>query len=168
MSRRALCSVCITFALSLGVRAHERSVTGEYRNYAEGFAVRIPNGMHGVAADQAGPERGITISLHPGASVTVYGEPNSLEYRTPDEGIRNDLRRCDSGGLAIAATRVGTLRGAKGRLVCGERVTVEMLAFRPGGGPIYCLRLETTRADITTDEHVLETLASTFRVIAWH
>jgi hypothetical protein len=136
MSRRMLCAVWVSFALCLAVRAQERSITKEYRNYAEGFAVRIPTGMRGLAGDQAGPERGVTVSLPSGASVAIFGEPNSLEYKTAPEGIKESLSgQCQDGKPTVSAARVGKVRGAKGKLACGDRVIVEMLAFRPGGGP---------------------------------
>ena len=163
-----LWAVCVSFALCVVVRAQVRSITGEYRNYAEGFAVRIPSGLRGLTGDQAGPERGVTISLASGASVTVYGEPNSLEYKTAAEGIRDSLSQyCDSGKPVVSAARVGKVHGAKGRVVCGERIIAEMLAVRPGGGPIYWLTLQTTNAHATADEPAFETIAHGFKIIAW-
>ena len=152
MSRQILCAFCVSFVLCVVERAQERSITGEYRNYAEGFAVRIPSGLHGLTGDQVGPERGVTISLASGASITVFGEPNILEHRTAAEGIRDSLSQyCASGKPVISAARVGKVRGAKARVACGERMIVEMLASRPGGGPIYRLTLQTTRAHATAD-----------------
>lgn len=160
--------VWVSFALCLAVRAQERSIAGEYRNYAEGFAVRIPGGLRGLTGNQAGPERGVEIQLPSGASITVDGEPNSLEYKTPAEGVSNSLseyRPC--GEPTVSVARIGGIQGAKGRVVCGERVIVRMLAFRPGGGPNYWLRLETTKDHATTDEAALETIAHGFKIVAW-
>jgi len=163
-----LWAVWFSFALCAVTRAQERSITGEYRNYAEGLAVRIPSGMRGLTGDQAGPERGVKISLPSGATVTVYGEPNSFEYKTAAEGIRDSLSKyCHFGRATVSTARVGKVYGAKGRLVCGERIIEEMLAFRPGGGPIYWLTLETTNAHAADDEAALETIAHGFKVIAW-
>ena len=168
MSRRITCLVSIGFLLCVVAIAQERWVAGEYRNNAVGFAVRIPNGMRGLTGDRSGPERGVKISLPSGASVTVYGEPNSLEYKTAAEGIQESLSNyCHSGEPTVSAARVGRLRGAKGRVVCGERIIEEMLAFRPGGGLIYWLRLETTNARAADDEAALETIANGFKIIAW-
>lgn len=154
MLQRNLCAVWFTLALCIVAGAQERSISGEYRNYAEGFAVRIPTGLRGVTGNQAGPERGVTIFLPAGGSVAVYGEPNSLEYKTAEEGIRDSLsKHCDSGKSVVSAALVGQVHGANGRVVCGERAIVEMLAFRPGGGPIYWLRLETRRIDPKLTKH---------------
>jgi len=163
-----LFSAWFIFALCALAGAQERSITGEYRNYAEGFAVRIPTGLHGVTGDQSGPERGLRISLPSGSSITVFGEPNSPEYKTAAQGIQDSLSEyCDSEKPVISGAIVGKLHGAKGRVVCGERVAVKMLAFRPGGGPIYWLTLQTTSADAAADEAVLLTIASGFKIIAW-
>jgi hypothetical protein len=151
----------------IAVGAQERSISGEYRNYAEGFSVKIPSGLRGMAGDQAGPERGVRIPLPSGAFVTIYGEPNSAEYKTAEEGVRDSLSgQCDS-EIRVAAARVGKVPGAKGTIVCGERVIVAMLAFRPGGGPVYWLKLETTNDQAKADEAKLTTIARGFEIIAW-
>ena len=168
MSQRVSYAVLLVLPLCVCAIAQERWVTGEYRNNAEGFAVRIPSGMRGLTGDQSGPERGVKISLPSGASVTVYGEPNSLEYKTPTEGVRDSLsRQCHSGEATVSAARLGSLHGAKGRVICGDQIIEEMLAFRPGGGPIYWLRLETTESHAADDEAALEAIARGFKVIAW-
>ena len=111
--------------------------------------MRIPSGLRGLTGNQAGPERGVEISLFSGGSVTVHGEPNSLEYKTPAEGIRDSLStHCRSIKPILSAARIGKVQWAKGSLECGERVIVMMLAFRPGGSPNYGSRLETTKATL--------------------
>jgi len=168
MFRRLPCPAWFIFALCALAGAQERSISGEYRNYAEGFAVKIPSGLHGVTGDQSGPERGLRIPLPSGSSLSVFGEPNSAEYKTAEQGIKDSLSQCcDSGRPVVSAAIVGKVNGAKGRVVCGERVIVRMLAFRPGGGPIYWLTLQTTIAHAAMDESALEAVASGFRVIAW-
>jgi hypothetical protein len=166
--RRVLSVGWLGFALCFVAVAQQRSVTGEYRNDAMGFAVRIPDKMRGQAGDQAGPERGVGISLPSGGQVTVYGEPNSFGYKTTEEGIRHSLSEyCDSDKPSISVARVGKLQGAKGRLMCGERVIEEMLAFRPGGGPIYWLTLQTGSVHAVEDEAALGRIAQGFKLIAW-
>jgi len=168
MSGRTLRAVFAGFALCVMVIAQERSVTGQYRNNALGFAVQIPSGMRGLAGGQAGPERGVEILLPSGASVTVYGEPNSVEYKTAAEGIEDSLSKyCVSGKPTVSLVRIGKAYGAKGRLVCGERVIEQMLAFRPGGGPIYWLTLQTTSVHAAEDEAALGRIAQGFKLIVW-
>jgi hypothetical protein len=41
------------------------------------------------------------------------------------------------------------------------------LAFRPGGGPIYFLRLETVRAHEIEDEAILESVDASLKLIRW-
>ena len=146
-----------------------RSIEGMYRNPALGYSIRIPNGLKSVTGDQSGPERGIKIPLPSNGTITVFGEPNSLDYETPAAGVKDELtlKDCGSSQRDVEPSPVGKLKGAKGRLVCGDRVLVLLLAFRSRGGPIYWLRLETTRAYESRDEAILETVAASFKLIRW-
>src|SRR6267143_4410446 len=100
------------------------SVEDTYRNPALGYSIEIPRDLKATTGDQAGPERGLTISLPSGGKIVVFGEPNSLEWKTPVEGVQAALRReeCPSGRQEVTPARVGTLTGAKGGLVCADRV----------------------------------------------
>jgi hypothetical protein len=108
----------------------------------------IPRGLRGRAGDDAGPERGIKLLLPPGGKVVVFGEPNSLEWKSSEEGVRGELtyEACDSGQPEVKQARVGKLNGAKASLLCGDRILTEILVFRPGGGPIYWLPRNRTRS----------------------
>jgi len=151
------------------VSAQSRSIEGAYRNPALGYSIRIPQGLKGVTGDQAGPERGVKISLPSGAEISVFGEPNSLEWKSPEEGIKAELTHasCSSGNQEIEPALIGKLKGAKGKLICSDRVMSLLLAFRTRGGPVYWLRLETVRAHESEDEAILGTIASSFRLICW-
>jgi hypothetical protein len=168
-----------TFALLLQiiwipiVRGESKSIEGTYRNPALGYSIKIPRGLKGVTGDQDGPERGVRIPLASGGEIVVFGEPNSLEWKSPEEGmgewIGNHLKKptCNSGERKIERVRVGRLNGAKGTLICGDRVLKVLLAFRSSGGPIYWIRLETLRVHQSEDEAVLETVAGSFKLIRW-
>jgi hypothetical protein len=149
--------------------AQIRSLEGTYRNPALGCSIRIPRGLKGVTGDQAGPERGVKISLPSGASIWVFGELNSQEWATPEEGIRWWLAHtdCKPDRQAVKPTRLGKITGTKGTVSCGDREQESVLAFRPQGGPIYWLQLETTRGHESEDDAILEKLASSFRLIPW-
>jgi hypothetical protein len=140
-----------------------------YRNPALGFAVRIPRGLKGLTGDQDGPERGIRIVLPSSGQIVVFGEPNSAEWSKPADGVRAVLEHeaCASGKPEFSPARVGRLDGSKGILVCGERVMEVLLVFRPGGGPIYWLRLETVREHQSADAVALAKVAASFRLIRW-
>jgi hypothetical protein len=148
--------------------AQVRSIEGTYRNPALGYSIQIPRGLKGVTGDQDGPERGVRISLASGGEIVVFGEPNSLEYKTPEDGVRAELKLkdCESEQEIRPAT-IGKMKGAMGRLVCGDRALILFLAFRPHGEPIYWLRLETTRTRESEDAAVLQTVAASFRLIHW-
>ena len=147
-----------------------RRITGAYRNPALGYAVKIPPGLVGETGDQAGPERGIEISLPSGGTVVIFGEPNSLEWKTPEEGVEwsLEIQKCESGRQQdISTGRIGKLKAATGKLDCGGRVVETSLAFRPGGGPIYWITLRTSVERLSEDEAVLKKVAGTFRLIRW-
>jgi len=150
-------------------KADARPVHHVYRNPAEGYTIRIPNHVQAVAGNQAGPERGVSIHLRSGNTILTIGEPNSAEYKDPQEGIAASLKfeECQSRVATITVARMGKITGAKGRLACGNRIYVTMLTFRPHGGPIYWLKLETDPSHECEDEAVLLSVASSFRIIRW-
>ncbi len=160
--------LCFTALITVS-GAEPRWITGTYKNFALGYSIDIPPGIKAITGDQAGPERGVLISLPSGGSITVYGEPNSLEWKTSSEGVSDELAKlhCDSGRQEVSISRLGKVQGALGVLQCGSRVTKVLLALRPGGGLVYSVRLDTTNASRHEDEEVLKNLAATFRVIAW-
>lgn len=157
-------AICISH-----VGATPRWFTGVYRNSALGFAVKIPSGLKGLTGDQDGPERGVRIVLPSSGHIVVFGEPNSFEWGKPEDGVRAVLEQeaCGSGKPEFSRAHVGRLNGSKGILLCGERVIETLLVFRPGGGPIYWLRLETVREHQSADAVVLANVAASFRVIRW-
>jgi hypothetical protein len=150
-------------------QADARRIEGTYRNPALGFSIKIPRGMSGEAGDESGPERGVEVVLPYGGKVVVFGEPNSLEWKSPEDGARTELTdaRCPSGTQEVNQARVGRLKGAKARLVCGDRVLTVFVAFRTAGGPVYFLRLDTVRGHELGDEAILESIAASFRLIRW-
>jgi len=150
-------------------RPDARWIKGTYRNHALGYSIKIPRGLRGTAGDQAGPERGVRISLASGGEIAVFGEPNSLEWKSPEEGVRAELTHaaCASAQQEVKQARVGKLSGAKANFICGDRVLKVFLAFRAGGSPVYWLRLETVRAHELEDDAILESIAASFRLIRW-
>jgi hypothetical protein len=145
-----------------------RRVTGDYSNPALGYEVTVPEGLVGITGDQAGPERGLTVSLPSGGTIAVYGEPNSLEWKAPIDGIRHSLglEKCNSDRRqATAFGRMGRLTATKGTLACDDRVLEMLLAFRTGGRPIYWITLRTTTQKRVEDEAAFSKLAGTFRLI---
>lgn len=158
----------IVFALAAVLAQSPRTVTGVYRNPGRGFAIEVPKNATGILEGDPVIEHGITIALPSGGSIDAYGEPNSFEWPTPADGLRWSIeteRQCSSGG--VHESKVGRLGGAAVRLSCGERSIRLMLAFRPGGGPIYWLRLETRTVDEDADAIFLERVASSFQIIRW-
>lgn len=149
--------------------AQVTSIEGTYRDPTLGYSIRIPSGLKGITGDPDGPERGIRIPLSSDGKIVVFGEPNSAEYNSPKEGAgaELELKGCDLGKREVKPVLVGKLKGAKGALTCGDRELVLPLAFRPRGGPIYWLQIETVRSHQPVNEAILETIASSFRLIPW-
>ena len=150
-------------------KAEERRISGTYRNPALGYSMRIPRGLSGIAGVESGPERGVRISLPSGGMISVYGEPNSLEWKRPSDGVQWTLENgeCASRREGPSLIHIGRIAGAQGRVACGNAVEITFLAFRPGGGPIYWLLLATSPAHESTDKVTLEEVAATFRIIRW-
>jgi len=145
-----------------------KRVSGDYSNPALGYEVTVPEGFAGKTGDQAGPERGFTVSLPSGGTITAYGEPNSLEWKAPIDGIRHSLglEKCNSDQRqGTGFGRMGRRTATKGSLACDDRVLEMLLAIRQGGGPIYWITLRTTTQKRVEDEAVYNKLAATFRLI---
>jgi hypothetical protein len=154
-------------------------VEGAYRNPAVGYSIKIPHGLKGTIIGHCGelsreapgacPQRGLSILLPSGGEIAVLGEPNSFLWSNPAEGVREELayEKCASDQREISQARVGKLNAATGRLVCGDRVLKLRLAFRPGGGLIYWLRLNTVRAHESEDDSILDSFAMSFKLIRW-
>ncbi len=85
------------------------------------------------------------------------------------EGMQATFGReeCSSRRREVSAARFGSLNGAKGSLLCGDRVVKAFLAFRTGGGPIYWLRLDTCQAYASSDDNILESVAASLKLIPW-
>lgn len=151
------------------IAAQSSTIRGTYRNPALGYSIRIPDGLKGTTGDQDGPERGVGISLPSGGTIIVFGEPNSLEWKTPEQGINDWMARPDCASRASDArpAPLGKLHGATGTVACSNRVLKSILAFR-SGGPIYWLRLETTPTHESEDNEVLQRIATSFRLIRWN
>jgi len=164
-----LCLLCLALSTEV-VTAEEGPFSGVYRNFAEGYSIKIPRGLSGDTRVSGGaPQRGVNISLPTGGVLSVWGEPNSLEWRGPSDGVQWRLENgeCASGKAGPSNVVIGRVAGAQGRLACGNAVEILFLAFRPGGGPIYWLMLTTSPAHESEDKAVLEKVAATFRIIPW-
>lgn len=140
-----------------------------YQNPALGYSIDIPKGLVGVTGDQAGPERGIEVRLKTGGVISVYGEPNSLGWSSPQDGVKYAFAHseCPKTPPKVSRVRLGNVSGAKGEQSCGGSITETMLAFRPKGGPIYWIVLRTHSEHKSEDEATLQQMARTFKLIKW-
>lgn len=180
---RSAAIVALLLSYPLPSFCDARLIQGIYRNSALGFSVKIPQGLRAVAGGQSGPERGVAITTPSGGTIVVFGEPNSLGWQSPAEGVRYDLSReteaCRSSSkpspsnYILAPVRLGDLAngqelvGAQGTFTCSDRFVKVILVFRPGGGPIYWLHLATTTAH-ETEANYIDSLARSFTLIGWH
>lgn len=149
------------------------TVTGRYVNYAEGFSVAIPRGLTGRRGQAAGPERGVSIPLSSDCErvVVVYGFPNSLEWRTPEEAIAGQvaLARADSlqeitrYQAVLAGVRVP---GVSLQLGAGE-VEDFVVHLHQGRGRLYWAHLVSTKTHYTRDREQFLGMLATFRFEPW-
>ena len=154
----------LVLILAHGIQQPPRTVRGRYRKSGEGFSVVIREKAKGVLEGEAAVERGVRMVLPSGGNIYAYGEANSLEWRTPADGIRSMIEQPKCATEAIQDGTVGKLRGARTRMSCDEKVVRVVLAFRPGGGPIYWLRLKITSRHELEDARFLEEVATSFLV----
>jgi hypothetical protein len=146
-----------------------KRITGKYSNPAFGYEITVPEGLVAAPEDQGGQEKGFTISLPSGGTMSVYGEANTLGWKAPIDGIRHFLgvEKCDS--LRQQSTgfmRMGRLTATKGTLICGDRAVEALLTFHPGSGPIYWITLRTMAQKRSEDEVVFNKLAASFQLIS--
>src|SRR6476661_6942655 len=92
-------SLALLIAGFIASGAEPRWIEGTYRNFALGFAVKIPRGLRGLTGDQDGPERDVRVYLPSGGNIVVFGEPNSFLWETPSEGVRSALMDDDCGSV---------------------------------------------------------------------
>jgi hypothetical protein len=92
VSRMSMTTVLLVLLACIGVaRPDARWIEGTYRNHALGYSIKIPRGLRGTAGGPAGPERGLEILLPSGGKAVVFGEPNSLAWKSPKDGVRAKL-----------------------------------------------------------------------------
>lgn len=161
--------VALSLMLSVLVQASPRTVEGTYRLPAKGFSVVVPSSARGVLPPLPEVERGVGMELPSGGFISVFAEPNSLEWRSPADGIRwviGSHPECASGGVHTVV--VGKIRGSGARVACDNRVLHYRLIFRPQGGePIYWLNLRTDVGHESGDMAIQDEVAASFRIIKW-
>lgn len=152
-----------------------RTVSKRYFNHAEGFSVAIPNDLKGRAGQAAGSERGVAFPLSQDCTgvVVVFGEPNSLEWPAPTDAL-TWLARTHTEGDSQAKvrrywTRLGKLKAAGVTIHHQATSDVEdiVVAFRPGGGPVYTAHLATTGTRYKQDRRSFKKLLRGFRLEPW-
>jgi hypothetical protein len=145
-----------------------KRITGKYSNPAFGYEVTVPEGLVGAPDTEAGTEKGFTLTLPSGGTISVSGEPNTLGWKAPIDGIRHSLgvEKCDSNRQqATGFMRMGRLTATKATFVCGDRFVETSLTFHPGSAPIYWITLRTTAQKRAEDEGAFYKLAASFQLI---
>jgi hypothetical protein len=146
-----------------------KRITGKYTNAALGYEITVPEGLVATPDDQGGQEKGFTISMSSGGTISVFAETNTLGWKAPIDGIRHFLgvEKCDSvRQQSTGFMRMGRLTATKGTHICGDRAVEALLTFHPGGGPIYWITLHTMAQKRTEDEVVFNKLAASFQLIS--
>lgn len=149
-----------------------RAVSGRYANYAEGFSVAMPTGLKGRIVPVDGPQRGVSVPLSQDCAgvLTVDGEPNSLEWATPADAITDQvelwIKRDPQAKVEKYSTRLGKLKAVGTAIHHRTTNDVEeaVIAFRPGGGPVYTALLRTTKARYRRDRERFQEVLRSFRL----
>lgn len=149
-------------------------VSGRYVNYAEGFSVGIPRDLKGRRVRVSGPERGVTIVLSPGCGgiIRFDGDPNSLEWSTTSIAAAASAEYAkDRGGFIVRKykTRMGRLPASGVTIHYRDSQDIEdvVVAFRPGGGPMYTAQLGTVAARYGRDRKRFSDVLRRFRLEPW-
>jgi hypothetical protein len=160
--------LCVA-AVAQAQEESRRVVVGRYYNPAEGFSVRVPRGLRAIAGDEAGPERGVMIRLGENRKIVVYGEPNSLEWKDAAEAVRSAVGHegPDAGKARVFPVRLGSLAASRAAVRGASRDVEVAVAFRPGGSPVYWVRLESDRSHFPRDRTTFVRVVRSFRLEAW-
>ena len=151
------------------------AITKRYFNYAEGFSIAIPTGLLGRRGQAAGPERGVSIPLSRDCTsvVVVYGEPNGLEWATPADAIGWEIDTAKGDDPQAVArrfiTRLGKPKaaGVTIRHHTADEREIIVVAFRPGGGPVYKAMLSSTGRRYSHERKIFMEVLQGFRLEAW-
>ncbi len=150
-------------------------VTGRYTNFAEGFSVQVPSGYVGRRGAQSGPERGLSIALTPNcdAFIVLFGEPNSLGWKAPQEGLERLVTEETAANASVTSrshtAKLGRLPAAAVTMTqsATDQIEETVMAFRPHGGPVYTATLVSSKGRYRQDKATLEQVLSTFRLEPW-
>ncbi len=149
-------------------------VVGRYVNYAEGFSVALPRNLVGRIVPVSGPQRGVSIVLSRNCAgvITFDGEPNSLDWPTTAIAASQTAGFSeDRGGFIVRKykTRMGRLaaNSVTVRYRGSNRVDELVIAFRPGGGPMYTAQLWTDTARYQRDRKRFLGVLRRFRLAPW-
>jgi hypothetical protein len=149
-------------------------VIDRYVNYAEGFSVAIPAGLQGRRGQVVGPERGVSIPLSADCVgvVVLFGEPNSADWATAADAVAATVRYAladNEVAVQRYRTKMGPLAAAGATIRYRGTSDVEdvVIAFRPGGGPVYTARLATTNIRYQRDHRRFVDVLRGFRLEAW-
>jgi hypothetical protein len=149
-------------------------IVGRYVNYAEGFSVGIPRKLIARRVPVSGPERGVSIVLsHDCAGVIRFdGDANALEWSTTTAAASETAGFSkDDGGFIVRKykTRMGRLpaSGVTVHYRGSQDVEDIVVAFRPGGGPMYEAHLWTDVARYRRDRKDFLDVLRRFRLAPW-
>ena len=149
-------------------------IVGRYVNYSEGFSVGVPRNLIGLRVPVSGPERGVSIVLSRDCAGVIRfdGHPNSLEWATTEIAAFETARFSkDRGGFIVRKhkTRMGRLSANGVTVHYRDSQDVEdlVVAFRPGGGPMYTAHLWTNAARYRRDSKSFLDVLRRFRLALW-
>jgi len=149
---------------------------GTYTNPNYLYAVTIPKGLIGHSSPPPNPQHGfgIVLSWEPRAYIFFDSSANSLEYKTVEEAINEQIKYTKEKASKILSSNISN--GALGKVtakkltvhyICQkdptERIDIAILALRSGNSLVDSAELTTTAARLNEDLKIFEEMIKT-----WH
>lgn len=151
---------------------------GDYVNLAWRYSVTIPAELVGLSANPPFPQHDFSIVIKsPRPSyLTLFGEANSLEYRSPTDKVIDQLKYLREDGkefdsVNIVPAHLGTLRGLRTVIEykcegSSDRYFMDwIVALSPGGEMLYEVRLYSHQNRYEQDRSVLDKMVKTWKYL---
>lgn len=165
-------------ALTHGER---REYRGFYENKAYGYSILIPTGSVGYDAVNPLYQHGFGLILgsREQSYIFVNGEPNTLEFRRPNDAASDLLRHLSEKGNKVLSSKIrrtnlGTLRAAsiEVKYACpaaaGQYVITSVIATDPKGDMLYELTFYAHAERLERDRSTFNALVKSWRYLGPH
>lgn len=160
----------------------ETSYTGKYTNPTFGYSVIIPSGLKGTTSPPPAPENGFIIKLSEkeDASLSVYGEYNSLFLKSLDEAYEQQINYLSSDSESLKQEEKKSFLLDKHPAIYftvrytdkktgRARITSQVISKRKclGEEPeiIYTINLDTSESRFAEDKAIMEQIIQSWKML---